>query len=1253
MRGFALIPALFLIVVLGALAVVAVRVGTGQQQAVIMSLEEARALAAAQAGIEWGAYQSLSGDCRREHDLELDGGVAQWVHGHRHLRRDLVYERRGHRELVRPQVDREHRNLRPTWLREACGERHLHERHLMRTIAPIRVWLLAAAILGGTVSGARPAAAQIAYVQSSGLFGNNAGTVATSTAFATNPKVGDTIVVLLWTWTENTAANIQLTDSMGNTYTSNTSAVILQSGNWYESANVYSTKVVKTGAGFTLTITLSGNDSESQSRAVALEYSGVGAVDQANAATGSVAAASVSTTAATKYANELVVSTFGVDNPADDFSTITPSSGFTTRAVEYQNAGDTAGAAADKMAATTGIQSNTWTVSPTLSGWAAAIATFAPGSIQPDHYAISDAGTAVNCQASPVTITAMSSTQTPVATTNTITVSTSTGHGDWSLTTGAGSFTAGASNSGTATYTYVSADAGVVTLSLKDTYAETVTINVTDGTATQKTGSALASQQPPLTFVASGFRVTNGANVAATIGTQIAGKTSTQSLALQAVRTDTNTGACTSVFASGTTANISLAYQCNNPTTCIAGQTLSITNNATTTNIASNPASGVSTYTTVPLKFSTANAEALFSLSYSDAGQITLYARYNIPLSSGAGSGNLMNGSSQFVAQPYTFVLSNLKCTTYGAGTCSTALGAPGNDPGAASAAGAAFVPAGEPFSATATAQNFLGAATPNYGQELAPPGVTLSANLIAPSGGDAAALNNASAFGAWSGGVATGTTFNWAEVGIITLTPAVANYLGSGAVTGTTSGNVGRFYPSNFSVALNTPVFGTTCGAGSFSYLGQPLTYTVAPVATVTAQALGGATTRNYTGAFMKLTNSSLTGRSYTPTPASPSLNVTGLPAATADPAIADLGTGPGDAHLQRGHGSALQSRRRHRAVQREHRAQHQRHRHRRRRCQLHQWRPRGQSRDLRRRLRHRFQHRRRTVLWTPRAARFCGLRAPRPAAAADRAVLPRHRLWDSPRTPPTAAPRRRNSAFSNYQLNLHRGRHLRARYRQPRRLGRRLRGACARRLAVRPGRLGRNFQSDPRRARRRQQRRAVGHRHRAELAAVFLGGEFEPGRDRDVRGIPRTRIAGASARSVLEPRAAAAACRPRRAATELACRTRRAEFRGERSPRTGWRPSCSRAPQGARCATARGPHVCRPRACRSHSRAQRAGRVAGRSAERFLRREAEQGTGHVKHQQERGARRGARDSNPSTPPWARPPRAAWRQAEESSDAT
>jgi hypothetical protein len=754
----------------------------------------------------------------------------------------------------------------------------------VRRVRPLLVALLLAA---------PPALAQITLVQSSGLFGNPAGITATSTAFATNPTVGDTIVVLLWTWTENTAPVTALTDSAGNTYTSNALADIDQSA-WFETAQVFSAPVTKTGSNFTLTINMPGNDGESQSRAVALEYSGIGAVDQTNAVTGSSAAASVATPAATAFANELVVSAFGIDNPADDFSSIAASSGYTIRAFEYQNSGDTAGAGADKIVTATGVQSNTWTVSPILSGWSAVMVTFGPaGSTTPDHFGISDAGTAVNCQASPVTISALSATQGAVATTGTITVSTSTGHGDWSLTTGRGTFTAGASNSGTASYTYVAADDGVVTLALKDTYAETVTINVVDGSVTQKSGNALASQQPPLTFVASGFRITNGANIGTPIGTQVAGKSSTQSLALQAVRTDSNTGACTAVFASGATVNVSLAYQCNNPTSCIAGQTLGITNNAATTNIAANPASGVATYTTVPLKFSTANAEAPFSLNYSDVGQITLYARYNIPLGSGIGSGNLMNGSSQFVVQPYNFTLSAIKCTTYGSGTCAPSLAAPGLNPGASSAAGPAFIQAGQPFSATVTASNYLGAATPNYGQEVAPPGVTLTANLVAPAGGDAAALNNATAFGSFSGGVATGTTFNWPEAGILTLTPSVTNYLGSGIVTGTTSGDVGRFIPNGFAATLNTPVFGTGCSAGGFSYVGQPLTYTVAPVMNVTAQALGGATTRNYTGAFLKLTNSSLTGRSYTPTPVSPALNVAGVPPTSSDPTITDLGTG------------------------------------------------------------------------------------------------------------------------------------------------------------------------------------------------------------------------------------------------------------------------------------------------------------------------------------------------------------------------
>lgn len=512
----------------------------------------------------------------------------------------------------------------------------------------------------------------------------------------------------------------------------------------------------------------------------------------------------------------------------------------------------------------------------------------------PDHYAVSTAGTAVNCDPAPVTITAHSSAHAVLPTTDTITLGTSTGHGDWTLTTGAGVFTAGASNSGSATYAFVIGDAGNAVFALHDTYPETVTINVTDGAITAKSGTALAAEDSALVFSASGFRITNAANVATSIVTQVAGKANSQTYALQAIRTDTNTGACTSIFPSGTTANVSLAYQCNNPTSCVAGQTYAVTNNGTTTNIAANPSSGVTSYTTVPLKFTTANAEALLSLNYSDVGQITLAAKYNLPLGNGSASVNNITGASQYVEQPAGFALSNIKRSSDSFA-----------NPAASSATGTVFIGAGQSFTSSVTAVNYLGATTPNFGQELSPATVTLTPAVVLPAGGNNPAVSGS--FGAFSAGVATGTAFAWPEVGIITLTPATANYLSTGTVTGTVTGNVGRFVPNNFAVALNTPLFGTSCGSGNFSYLGQPFWFAVAPVITATAQALGGATTQNYAGSFFRLTNASLTGRTYTPTPASPALNSAGLPATSADPAIVAVGSGVGTLTFSAGSGLAF----------------------------------------------------------------------------------------------------------------------------------------------------------------------------------------------------------------------------------------------------------------------------------------------------------------------------------------------------------
>jgi MSHA biogenesis protein MshP len=64
-RGFSLVAAMFLLVVLAGLAVFAVRIGTLQGQGVTEGLRAAQAFQAARSGVEWAAYRALP----------LNGGV--------------------------------------------------------------------------------------------------------------------------------------------------------------------------------------------------------------------------------------------------------------------------------------------------------------------------------------------------------------------------------------------------------------------------------------------------------------------------------------------------------------------------------------------------------------------------------------------------------------------------------------------------------------------------------------------------------------------------------------------------------------------------------------------------------------------------------------------------------------------------------------------------------------------------------------------------------------------------------------------------------------------------------------------------------------------------------------------------------------------------------------------------------------------------------------------------------------------------
>jgi MSHA biogenesis protein MshP len=60
-RGFSLVSAIFLLVVIAALGTFAVTLSTTQQQSAALDVLGSRAYQAARAGIEWGAYQVVNG----------------------------------------------------------------------------------------------------------------------------------------------------------------------------------------------------------------------------------------------------------------------------------------------------------------------------------------------------------------------------------------------------------------------------------------------------------------------------------------------------------------------------------------------------------------------------------------------------------------------------------------------------------------------------------------------------------------------------------------------------------------------------------------------------------------------------------------------------------------------------------------------------------------------------------------------------------------------------------------------------------------------------------------------------------------------------------------------------------------------------------------------------------------------------------------------------------------------------------------
>lgn len=356
----------------------------------------------------------------------------------------------------------------------------------------------------------------------------------------------------------------------------------------------------------------------------------------------------------------------------------------------------------------------------------------------------------------------------------------------------------------------IAAGSSSVTKNLQVASSGSVVFGIATPTPAPVSAASCNFGAPACTFTAnsSGFVFSDtSTGTAYTIPAQVSGIAST-GLYLRALQSaTTNPAVCTPAIIGQTTA-VTVGYACNNPASCQPGNLARVN----TTAIA---AGG----TAVDLTFDS-NGSAPVVLRYDDVGQITVQASKTVTPFGASTPVTLTGSSNALVVAPHHFGFSNV---TVGP------------------------ITAGRNFSATVAAYNGLStpAVTANFGQEVAPEGVTLSFNKYQPVGAGAVNGVFSGSAGAFAAGAATATNLNWSEVGSIDLAAVLASgsYLGSGlsasGVSGST-GLVGPFIPDHFDVVVPQG-----CVSGAFTYSGQ----TIGPTVTAMNGATPPARTLNYDG--------------------------------------------------------------------------------------------------------------------------------------------------------------------------------------------------------------------------------------------------------------------------------------------------------------------------------------------------------------------------------------------------------------------
>ena len=396
-----------------------------------------------------------------------------------------------------------------------------------------------------------------------------------------------------------------------------------------------------------------------------------------------------------------------------------------------------------------------------------------------DHFIISHDGTGINCIDEVITVTAMSSTPTPLTGyTEQVVLTTQSGTGTWTLSSGAGSFLDVSADDGLAVYTYSTTDNGVAVFNLS--YQQGIASLDVDAYQFSDTALRDDDTESSLVFSPSGFTFTQSVlsnppptPIVDPIVTQTAG--SNFNLHITAFGQTEDDPICGVIEAYDGAKPLSFWFDYGNPSSGTVVPTID-TNPITSSEGASSSQS-----------VTFASGQAVVIGKYKDVGQIQVHAK----------DGTIAGSTDSFVSRPADLFISDIETV-------------PGvNNPAASAITGTRFVAAGEAFTVVVEARDAENSLTPNFGNESLVEGIEIVAALTLPLGGingsaNDGSIGNGSSFSATTpSGTFTGSAFSWDEYGIITLQASIADdsYLGTGEVSGTVSGNVGRFYAASYTL--------------------------------------------------------------------------------------------------------------------------------------------------------------------------------------------------------------------------------------------------------------------------------------------------------------------------------------------------------------------------------------------------------------------------------------------------------------------